>query len=130
MSDLFQRPLKEAGSKAIEEAITKAITELVGEEYQADIKAIDFNPSNTAWMSDEIEIKLSLSKVKGWYAQTSEFVERAGEAEGEPKPTIATCKLCDANGFRFVKDSRYPNGAMKKCSHDPEVEAQIPSGDK
>ena len=132
MSALFDtRPLKEAGSKAIEDAITRAITELAGEDYKADIKAIDFNPSDRAWMSDHVEIKLSLRKVKDWYTKNREFVDNTAEArenvEESPQATTATCRLCDASGFRFIKDSRYPEGAARKCSHDPEIEGQIPS---
>lgn len=133
MSIRGERPLKDAGSKLIDEAITKAITELAGEEYKADIKTIDFEPSNMAWMSDTVEIKLSLSKVKSWFEETRQLADEAVEEVRSEKEaarnTVANCKLCDARGFRFVKDNYYPNGAARKCSHDPEVEAQIPSYD-
>ncbi len=123
---LFERPLKEAGSKAIEDAITKAITELIGEEYTADVQQIDFNPENGAWMSDTVKVTVSLSKVKSWFSDT--FSER-GETESQtdtPQFTRATCRLCDASGFRIVKDKRYPEGAARKCTHDPAIESQIP----
>jgi hypothetical protein len=62
MSDFIQRPLKELGSKAIQEAIQKAITELTGTEYEADVVAIDFEASQHAYSHDIVDIKLRLQK--------------------------------------------------------------------
>ncbi len=42
----------------------------------------------------------------------------------EQKSGIELCPLCDANGWRRVKSEQYPNGAMKRCSHDPQTEAK------
>lgn len=36
------------------------------------------------------------------------------------------CALCDQYGWRKVRTSEYPNGAMKRCSHDPETEGKYP----
>jgi hypothetical protein len=45
----------------------------------------------------------------------------------EKRQAVETCKLCDEQGRRFVKSERYPSGAVKPCSHDPEIEAKYPS---
>ncbi|MGB9178079.1 MAG: hypothetical protein WCB68_02440 [Pyrinomonadaceae bacterium] len=120
-----ERPLKKAGSKAIEEAITKAITELAEEEYKADIQTIDFNPSNNSWMSDTVKITLSISKKKNWW--TDRHSETQTEVQTDTPITTRTCRLCDSSGFRFIKDDRQPNGSARKCTHDPEIESKIPS---
>jgi hypothetical protein len=45
----------------------------------------------------------------------------------EKRQAVETCQLCDEQGRRFIKSERYPSGAMKPCSHDPEIEAKYPS---
>ncbi len=42
--------------------------------------------------------------------------EHASAAEG--------CRLCDANGWRRILTPEHPSGAMKRCTHDPKVEAK------
>ena len=58
----INRPLKLAGSKAIEEAISKALSELTGHEYKADILSVDFEPSESAAESDTVLIKFSTKR--------------------------------------------------------------------
>ena len=41
---------------------------------------------------------------------------------------VAACQLCNENGQRFIKTGEHPRGAMKPCSHDPEIERNFPSG--
>lgn len=43
------------------------------------------------------------------------------------KEAIDACPLCDSNGQRFIQTEKYPRGAMKACSHDPEIERRYPS---
>lgn len=43
------------------------------------------------------------------------------------KKEIDACPLCDSNGQRFIQTEKYPRGAMKACSHDPEIEKRYPS---
>lgn len=68
MSDDFfeeyvKRHLKELGSKSIEDAIKKAICDLTGIEYVADIVSINFElPSHIN--DDGVEIKLRLHKYR------------------------------------------------------------------
>lgn len=42
----------------------------------------------------------------------------------EKRAAIEECRLCDAQGRRFVVTEKYPRGAMKRCSHDPQTEAK------
>lgn len=43
---------------------------------------------------------------------------KAAEAAAE------SCTFCDHSGWRRVRTPKYPDGAMKKCTHDREVEAE------
>lgn len=63
MSELFKRPLKEAGSKAIEDVLKKAICELTGEDYEVDVSSIDFNPEAQSFLHDSVTLTLKMSKV-------------------------------------------------------------------
>jgi hypothetical protein len=43
------------------------------------------------------------------------------------KVATQACSLCDPNGWRRISTPEHPNGAMKRCSHDPENESKYPS---
>ena len=68
MSDSYDylstRPLKELGSKAIEEAIRKAICELAGDEYDSNLVSIDFEPSSifNPQLKDCVEVSIRLQR--------------------------------------------------------------------
>jgi hypothetical protein len=62
MSDFIKRPLKELGSKAIQDAIEKAISESAGEEYDAYVTSIDFEADKYSSIYDIVDIKLRLKK--------------------------------------------------------------------
>jgi hypothetical protein len=61
-NEYFPRPLKDAGSKKIEDAITRAASELTGEEYEADILSLDFSPEAYSYMSDSCEIRVKIRR--------------------------------------------------------------------
>lgn len=48
------------------------------------------------------------------------------EKSKERKSTIQMCSFCDRNGWRRVRTIKYPDGAMKQCSHDAAIEAKYP----
>ncbi|OGV96592.1 MAG: hypothetical protein A3I04_00500 [Nitrospinae bacterium RIFCSPLOWO2_02_FULL_39_110] len=60
--EIFPRPLKRVEPKQIEEAIAKALSELTGEEYEAEILNLNFNPDSVlnAQFRDAVEIKVQL----------------------------------------------------------------------
>lgn len=62
MNDLYKRPLKEAGSKAIEDALKKAICDLTGEEYELDIRTIDFGNDSHSLIWDKVSITVTMGK--------------------------------------------------------------------
>lgn len=110
-------------------AATKAL-ELVKESREAVIMQLEAwpfretKPRNRAgWMIQAIE---------GNYATPPPYLqEKQKQKERDHlavrQAKIAVCTFCDHTGFRRVKSDRYPNGAMKKCTHDPAIEATLKS---
>ena len=43
---------------------------------------------------------------------------------GAAKAAAQTCPLCDSKGWRRIRTPKYPEGAMKKCTHDLEAESK------
>lgn len=52
--------------------------------------------------------------------------KREALSKGEARAAAEKCNLCDSKGWRRVRTPRYPDGAMKRCSHSPEIEAKYP----
>ena len=82
----------------------------------------------------------STATVAGWliaaiennYELPEAYLEAKAKAQEvkrsqQKRRAVESCSLCDEQGRRFIKNERYPNGAMKPCSHDPEIEAKYPS---
>ena len=82
------------------------------------------------------EVGQGKKNVAGWliaaiednYELPAAYIEAKTKAEEvkrgqEKRQIIEACKLCDEQGRRFIKSDRYPSGAIKPCSHDPEIEA-------
>jgi|ERR1043165_170825 hypothetical protein len=78
-------------------------------------------PRNIAgWMIQAIENN---------YEPPSTYAEdRKKQAEQQAieaaQAAIQDCTSCDSTGFRYIKSSKYPSGAMRQCSHDARIEAQ------
>lgn len=49
------------------------------------------------------------------------------EQSKKRQKAIEACTLCDSTGWRRVRDEQHPNGAMRKCTHDPRIEKKITS---
>ena len=43
-------------------SVTKAISELAGEDYETDILSVDFSPENYSYLSDSCEIKIQMRR--------------------------------------------------------------------
>jgi hypothetical protein len=70
------------------------------------IAAIEGNYTLPVAYMEEQEKKRQVVKTK----------EQRSAAEG--------CQLCDPKGWRRIRTPKYPDGAMKQCSHDPAAEAK------
>lgn len=68
-----------------------------------------------------------IAAIEGNYKLPEAYVEdqkkrRQVEKEAAAKTATLTCRFCYQSGWRRVRAPEYPNGAMKRCSHDPEKE--------
>lgn len=73
-----------------------------------------------------------IAAIEGNYELPVAYLEAQAKAQEvkhsqKKRQTIETCPLCDEQGRRFIKSERYPNGAIKPCSHNPDLEAKYPS---
>ena len=41
------------------------------------------------------------------------------------RKVMEECSLCDSSGNRMLVNEKYPRGAVKKCTHDPTIEAKF-----
>lgn len=53
--------------------------------------------------------------------------KRQGEVQQmqTAQAAIHACAVCDHTGFRLVRSAEYPNGAMRECTHDRNIEIRI-----
>jgi hypothetical protein len=59
------------------------------------------------------------------YLEAKAKAEEVARAETRRR-AVEGCSLCDSIGFRFVRNEKNPQGAMKRCSHDAEIEKGFP----
>lgn len=57
------------------------------------------------------------------YLEERERKQQAAKSK-EGKVATESCQLCDSKGWRRIHTPDHPNGAMKRCSHDPKAEAK------
>lgn len=73
-----------------------------------------------------------IAAIKNQYELPPAYLEAVARAEEikrseSKRKSIEDCSLCNENGQRFAKSQEYPRGAVRRCSHDPEIEAKYPS---
>jgi hypothetical protein len=96
------------------------------EAAQAQIAAYPHRDSGrpkknaAGWLIAAIERNYTLPVT---YLEEQEKLRREEKASAARAAT-EKCQLCDQNGWRRVRTPEYPNGAMKRCSHDPVVEVK------
>ena len=69
-----------------------------------------------------------IAAIEGNYALPAAYLEeqekkRQAEKMNVAKAAVKGCPLCDERGWRRIITQNHPNGAMKRCTHDPETEA-------
>jgi hypothetical protein len=78
-------------------------------------------PRNRAgWMIQAIENN---------YGPPSQYLDDRKKQEQQQaveavQAAVRECVICNDKGFRYIKNSDYPNGAMRQCSHNETIEAQ------
>jgi len=68
-----------------------------------------------------------IAAIEGNYSLPASYLEeqekkRQAAKSSAAKIVAADCQFCDEKGWRRVCTPDYPNGAMKRCSHDPQSE--------
>lgn len=91
-------------------------------KFQLDVWSFrQVAPRNRAgWMIQAIENNYGAPSL---YQENRKRQEHA-QATAAVRAAVRECAICDAKGFRYIKSSKYPNGAMRQCSHDPAIESQ------
>jgi hypothetical protein len=74
------------------------------------------------WLIAAIEGNFTLPVA---YLEERERKQQAAKSK-EAKAATEDCQLCDSKGWRRIRTPDHPNGAMKRCSHDPQAEAKSP----
>jgi hypothetical protein len=109
----------------VAETKARSLVKTHREATEAQIAAFPYRkakqPKNAAgWLVAAIEGNYTLPAL---YLEEQEKKQQVLRA-GEQKSGIERCSLCDENGWRRVKSEQYPKGAMKRCSHEPLIEAK------
>ena len=60
--EIFSRPLKKVSLQQVEQAFSKALEELTGQQYTVDVQKMDLNPDSNAWTTDTALLDLKVSK--------------------------------------------------------------------
>jgi hypothetical protein len=110
----------------VAETKARSLVKTHREATEAQIGAFPYRgeakqPKNAAgWLVAAIEGNYTLPAL---YLEEQEKKQQGLRAK-EQRSGIEQCALCDEQGWRRVKSEQYPNGAMKRCSHDPQAEAK------
>jgi hypothetical protein len=110
VSETKARDLVRANRKAVEEQIAAFPYRDVGKAKK----------NVSGWL---------IAAIEGNYALPEAYLEeqekkRVAAKSASAKAATKDCQFCDLNGWRRVRTPEHPNGAMKRCSHDPKVEAK------
>ncbi len=110
----------------VAEAKARGLVKTHREATEAQIVAYPYRgegqPRKNAagWLIAAIEGNYTLPVA---YLEEQQRKQQAAKA-GEGKAATKACQLCDANGWRRIRTPEHPHGAMKRCSHDPQIEAK------
>lgn len=95
------------------------------EAAEAQIAAFPYrdskpNKNAAGWLVSAIEGDYTLP-----VAYLEEQERKSKELTTKQSQTAKTkCTLCDSNGWRRIKTPDYPSGAMKRCTHNPDIESK------
>ncbi|MDQ3816278.1 MAG: hypothetical protein M3362_01140 [Acidobacteriota bacterium] len=110
----------------ISEAKAQELVESRREAVEAQIAAYPYRDlgktkKNAAgWLIAAIEKNYALPVA---YLEEREKEQQAIKKKAA-KAAAENCALCDSGGWRRVKTPKYPDGAMKKCTHDQVIESK------
>jgi hypothetical protein len=125
LAKLTEKPPEGFGiSQAKARGLVRAHRKAVEEQLAAyPYRELGKSRKNVAgWLIAAIEGNYALPDA---YQEVQEKKQQA-ERSKERKSVIESCSYCDQNGWRRVRTPKYPDGAMKQCTHNPAVEAKYP----
>ncbi len=110
----------------VERSKARDLVENHREAAEAQITAYPYRDSSrpkknaAGWLIAAIEKNYTLPVA---YVEEQEKKRQAQKSQ-ELRVVIESCQFCDSNGWRRIRTPEYPNGAMKRCSHNSQVEAK------
>jgi hypothetical protein len=113
----------------VEERKARSLVKRHREATEAQIAAYPYRdvgkPRKNAagWLIAAIEGNYTLPVA---YLEEQERKRQAAKTK-EQESAVEGCRLCDENGWRRIRSPEYPSGAMKRCSHNPDIEAKYQS---
>jgi hypothetical protein len=113
--------VSEAKARELVKANSKGVEEQIAAFPYRDLGKAKLNAAG--WI---------IAAIEGNYMLPATFLEEQEKKQQvakamETKASIEGCSLCDSNGWRRVKSPEHPGGAMKRCSHDPDIEDKYPA---
>lgn len=123
IAKLMARPPEGFGiSKSKAHELVKADSKSVEEQIEAYSYRDMGKPRKNAagWLIAAIEGNYTLPVT---YLQEQEKKQQAATSK-EQLSAVNNCQFCDQKGWRRIRTLEYPNGAMKRCSHDANREAK------
>src|ERR1043166_810111 len=111
------------------EAKARELVKSHREAVEAQLSAYPYRDSGkpkknaAGWLIAAIEGDFTLPVA---YLEEQEKKRQAAKSAAA-KAAAAGCQFCDQKGWRRVRTPKYPDGAMKQCTHDPETEAKYPN---
>ncbi len=118
VSDLVRFGVGEAKARNLVKAHREATEAQIAAYPYRDVGKPRKNAAG--WLIAAIEGNYTLPVA---YLEEQERRRQAIKAQ-EQKSAVEGCRLCDQKGWRRILTPEYPSGAMKCCSHDPEIEAK------
>ena len=106
-------------AKAYELALSRKDSAVIQLEAWPYREAKPRNPAG--WMIQAIENNYDVPA--SYLDQKARQIQ--DERQQHQHDAVSNCMLCDAAGFRYIKNEQYPNGAMRQCTHDPAIEGRI-----
>lgn len=113
--------ISEAKARELVKAHREAIEEQLAAYPYRDLGKPRKNAAG--WLIAAIEENYALPAA---YLEEQEKKRQAAKSAAA-KAAAVGCGFCDQKGWRRVRTPKYPDGAMKQCTHKPETEAKYPS---
>lgn len=62
VADFYRRALKDLGPKRLEEEVASLVSHLADDDYECEIKSLDFDSERNAFLHDATEVRLVIRK--------------------------------------------------------------------